>query len=170
MNPFVFVNKSVKYLYREIFLYGLWHFSSYFPLFPQIMMNVRPKTWRLMGAKIGKGCSFGYGVYLDVSGMSRLEIGNNVGISSECLILFHRRDMRNYRQGMNQLELPMIQAKTKIEDNAHLGMRAMIMPGVTIGKGAVVGANSLVTKDVPPYTVVAGQPAKVIKEILPPEA
>jgi chloramphenicol O-acetyltransferase type B len=44
-------------------------------------------------------------------------------------------------------------------------MRSIIMPGVTIGEGAVVGAGSVVTKDVPPYSVVAGNPAKVIKYI-----
>ncbi len=48
-------------------------------------------------------------------------------------------------------------------------MRAMIMPGVTIGEGAVIAANSVVTKNVPPYTVVAGAPAKPIKTRFDPE-
>lgn len=52
---------------------------------------------------------------------------------------------------------------THIGDGAWLGMRAMIMPGVTIGEGAVVAANSVVTKDVAPYSIVAGSPAKQIK-------
>ena len=48
-----------------------------------------------------------------------------------------------------------------------IGMETMIMPGVTIGDGAIVGAYSLVTKDIPLYTIAAERPAKVIKEISP---
>lgn len=51
-----------------------------------------------------------------------------------------------------------------IGDRAWIAYRAIILPGVTIGEGAVVGAGSVVTKDVPPYTIVAGNPAKVIKK------
>ena len=52
-----------------------------------------------------------------------------------------------------------------IEDKAWIGINSTILPGVTIGYGSIVGANSLVTKDVPPMTVVGGNPAKVIKQI-----
>lgn len=58
-----------------------------------------------------------------------------------------------------------------VEDDCWLGINVVVMSGVTIGKGAVVGANSIVTKDVAPYTVVAGVPAKLIKkrlDFLPP--
>ncbi|MCA2470966.1 MULTISPECIES: CatB-related O-acetyltransferase, partial [Vibrio] len=58
---------------------------------------------------------------------------------------------------------------TIIGDAVWIGMRAMIMPGVTIGEGAVIAANSVVTKNVPPYTVVAGAPAKPIKTRFDPE-
>jgi len=52
-----------------------------------------------------------------------------------------------------------------VEDNVWIGEKAAIMPGVTIGFGAIIGANSVVTKDVEPYTVVAGVPAKFIKRL-----
>ncbi|MBR4243334.1 MAG: hypothetical protein IKR98_05525 [Bacteroidaceae bacterium] len=52
-----------------------------------------------------------------------------------------------------------------IEDNVWIGEMACIMPGVTIGRGAIVGANAVVTHDVPPYTLVAGNPARIIKQI-----
>jgi acetyltransferase-like isoleucine patch superfamily enzyme len=55
-----------------------------------------------------------------------------------------------------------------IEDDAWIGSGAVILPGVRIGRGAVVGANSVVTEDVPPLTVVAGLPARPIRQLPPP--
>ena len=52
-----------------------------------------------------------------------------------------------------------------IEENAWIGEMSCIMPGVTIGRGAIIGANSVVTKDIPPYCMAAGSPARVIKQI-----
>lgn len=57
--------------------------------------------------------------------------------------------------------------KIIIEDDVWIGFNATILKGVTIGKGAIVGACSVVTKDVPPYTIVVGNPAKIIKSISP---
>ncbi len=56
-----------------------------------------------------------------------------------------------------------IAKKVKIGENVWVGARTTILPGVTIGDGAVIGAASVVTKDVPPYAVVGGNPAKIIK-------
>lgn len=53
----------------------------------------------------------------------------------------------------------------KIEDKVWLGINATVLPGVTLGYGCIVGANSVVTKDVPPMTIVAGNPARIIKKI-----
>lgn len=67
------------------------------------------------------------------------------------------------------LEVPMAlqgQAESKpvvIEDDVWVGARAIILPGVTIGAHSIVGAGSVVTKDVPPWTVVGGNPARIIK-------
>lgn len=51
-----------------------------------------------------------------------------------------------------------------IDDNVWLGELVCIMPGVTVGKGSIVGAHSVVTHDIPPYSIAVGSPAKVIKQ------
>jgi len=54
-----------------------------------------------------------------------------------------------------------------IEDDADLGVGAIVLPGVRVGRGAQVGAGAVVTRDVPPYAVVAGNPARVLRERAP---
>lgn len=83
-------------------------------------------------------------------------IGENVSISQEVLILTADHDVNSSDfAGRN---LPVY-----IEDYVWVGTRAVILPGVTIGKGALIAAGAVVTKNVIPYAVVAGVPAKVIK-------
>jgi acetyltransferase-like isoleucine patch superfamily enzyme len=85
----------------------------------------------------------------------RITIGNHVSISAETTILTADHDVQSPR--FTGRERPVT-----IGDYVFLGTRCMIMPGVTIGRGAVVGAGSVVTRDVPDYAIVAGIPAKVI--------
>ncbi|MDH4236354.1 MAG: hypothetical protein OEV17_03815 [Nitrospira sp.] len=59
--------------------------------------------------------------------------------------------------------------KVDIHDKAWIGLDAIILKGVTIGEGAIVGAGSVVSKDVPPFTIVAGNPARVVRELGPDE-
>jgi len=154
-----------KFLKRE-WKYFLWYISAYFPLLPSFMFDkYRAKIWKWIGVKIGKNVGLGYGIYLDVDGYKRLTIEDNVMIAAECLILLHRRDLSLYTRERLQCELPHLKLEIHIEENATIGMRSVILPGVTIGKGAVVGAGSVVTKDIPPYSIAVGNPAKVIKII-----
>ncbi len=55
--------------------------------------------------------------------------------------------------------------RVEIQDNVWIGERCAILKGVTIGKGSIVGCNSVVTRDVPPYCIVAGNPARVVKQL-----
>jgi acetyltransferase-like isoleucine patch superfamily enzyme len=84
-----------------------------------------------------------------------LSIGDNVSVSAEVAIVTtqHRPEDPNF--GVESRAVV-------IEDHVWIGMRAMIMPGVTVGRGAVVAAGAVVTKDVPPLAVVGGVPAKLI--------
>ena len=83
-------------------------------------------------------------------------IGSNVSISQEVIVLTGDHDV-------NAADFAGRNAGVKIEDYVWIGTRATILPGVTIGKGALVAAGAIVTKDVIPYAIVAGVPAKIIK-------
>jgi acetyltransferase-like isoleucine patch superfamily enzyme len=118
---------------------------------------------RLRGVKIGKGSKINRTVQIDDANPEMVEIGKKVWVTSGVLILCHQRDLNYYKKRKAVMDCPLKYGKVKIMDGAHIGIGAILMPGVTIGEGAVIGAGSVVTKDVPPYTVSAGVPAKVIK-------
>ena len=104
-----------------------------------------------------------------------LHIGDYVCIAAEVIILMggnhnHRTDWFCLYPFMDFIDDSYAsKGDTHIHDGAWLGMRSMVMPGVTIGEGAVIAANSVVTKDVEPYSVVAGSPAKHVKYRFAPE-
>ena len=126
---------------------------------------IRPYLWKKMGCKVGKKVFIGYGVWLDFNYAHLIEIGDNVHITNMCLLLCHQRDIDQYAVGDDSSTLPYKKDKIIIEDGVMIGMNTTIMPGVRIGKGSIIGAKSLVVDDIPPWTVAAGNPAKIIKSI-----
>ncbi|CAM4007416.1 chloramphenicol O-acetyltransferase type B [Kerstersia gyiorum] len=102
--------------------------------------------------------------------IDQLYIGDYVCIGAQAVILMggnhtHRMDWFSLYPFVETLEQAYVgKGDTTIGDDAWIGMRAMIMPGVTIGEGAVVASGAIVTKDVAPYTVVAGNPAVPIRQ------
>ena len=113
----------------------------------------------------GDGSSFGDGGH--ISCINRVAIGNGVRIGRKVFITdnSHGASERALLDIPANLRPLVSKGPVVIEDNAWIGEMACIMPGVTIGRGAIIGANSVVTHDVPPYTLVAGNPAKIIKQI-----
>lgn len=105
--------------------------------------------------KIGNHCSIGRGVLLDAR--SGIEISNNVTISSYALIwsLHH-----NY----NDINFKPVGGKVEIGAYVWICSRVIILPGVKIGEGAVIAAGAVVTKDVEPFSIMGGVPAKKIGE------
>ncbi len=120
---------------------------------------------RLRGVYVGKRAHIGRHVYIDDRNPELVYIGNGVAVCTGVMILAHQRDLTKYRIGMWAMENPLIDKKVIINDGAHIGIGAIILPGVTIGKGAIIGAGSVVTKDIPDYSIAVGMPAKVIKKI-----
>lgn len=107
------------------------------------------------GITIGDDTIVGFRTFLD--GRDRLKIGNHVDIASEVMIYNSEHDLA-------AAEFNATHAPVTIEDYVFIGPRAIILPGVTIGRGAVVAAGAVVTKDVPEFAIVGGVPAKVIGE------
>lgn len=113
-----------------------------------------------MGRGIIIGDNSGLGVNCSVRGP--LEIGANVMMGPDVIIMTNSHNTSRTDIPMNQQGfLP--KKRVKIGDDVWIGARVIILPGVSIGKGSIVGAGAVVTKDVPDYTVVVGVPAKVIK-------
>jgi acetyltransferase-like isoleucine patch superfamily enzyme len=108
---------------------------------------------RRRAISIGTGTRINRDCCLDIRG--GLRIGNHVSISPEVAILTadHDRDDPAF---------PLRHRPVVIEDHVWIGMRATVLPGVTIGRGAVVAAGAVVTRDVEPLTIVAGTPARVV--------
>lgn len=124
----------------------------------------RPKYWKKSGVNTTGRFRVGYGVYFDAGNASQITIEDGVWIASECLLLCHRRVLNDYKVGDDYNELDYKIQPIVLKRGCVLGMRTIVMPGVTIGEGAIIGAGSIVTKDIPPYTVAVGNPAKVVKE------
>lgn len=153
----------------EVFRYFAFRWSPWFAI-----------TWRrlwarLFGCNASKGVSFSRRCLIDfpwnlkigenssiadfalVRASTNIEIGANVCISEGVRVLTASHDVSSPCFDLKR-------APVVIKDFVWIAMGAIILPGVTIGEGAVVGAGSVVTKDVEPWTVVAGNPAKFIKK------
>ena len=90
-----------------------------------------------------------------------ITVGNQVGIGPRVMILTSTHDAPERQSAI--LDAPLKFAPVIIQDHADIGIGAIILPGTNIGRGAQIGAGAVVTKDVPDYAVVAGNPAVVLK-------
>lgn len=114
--------------------------------------GINPLKKRLV---IGKTTSVGRNSYLDTRGT--IIIGDNVSISPDVKIITGQHDL-------NSNDFKYISSPVEIDDYVWIGSGAIILPGVRLGKGSVVAAGSVVTKNVENYSVVGGNPAKILKK------
>lgn len=109
--------------------------------------------------RVGRYCWFNIDCVLDVH--AEITIGNRVQLGQQVMLLTHTHELGPPgRRSAARRALPI-----RIENGAWLGARCTILPGVTVGKGAVVAAGAVVTKDVPANSMVAGVPARIVREL-----
>ncbi len=177
-DGFLFVGKKVKIHFPEMLTVGR-----------TVMMgsNVEINALSKEGIKIGNNVSILKNTIIECTGVIRelgvgLEIGNNVGIAQNCFIQVRGKvvigsnimfapnvSIFSENHIFSSVDLPILEQGTSrigvvIEDDVWLGTRSVILDGVRIGRGSIVAAGAIVNKDVPPYSIVAGIPAKVIKK------
>lgn len=111
--------------------------------------------YRRMGVEIGENSYLGSNVTIDYSHYWLIKIGRNVKIGPETLILAHDTSTKD-TLGYTKIGI------VDIKDGVFIGSKSIILPHVVLGEGSIIGAGSVVTKDVPARVVVAGNPAKVI--------
>ena len=171
------IKRRLIAIYLEAITGFLWWFVGFIP-----SHHFRRFFYRLFGMKIGRGSTIhmmariydprhitigedtliGEQATLDgrkqlPNSQGGLEVGSHVDIASQVMIWTSEHDI-------NSPDMRPVEEKVTIEDYVFIGPRAIILPGVTVGKGAIVAAGAVVTKDVPPKTVVGGIPAQKISD------
>jgi len=118
-------------------------------------------TWRRwarlreLGLKLGKNVNLPDSVWIDTSHCHLISIGDHCGFGEGVSILAHDALANEFMDATRV-------GRVTIHESCHIGMRAVILPGVEIGPRAIIGAGSVVTKSVPENTVAAGNPAHII--------
>ena len=159
---FGFIWFTIKTILKRAFF--TYSYKGYF-LEPLNKKFIRPFIWRFCGCKLGKNVHIGHMVRMDFGNTELITLGDNVVLSNGVTILCHKRDVSEYKKGNLATRLPFVYAPVVIESNVQVGLNCTIMPGVTIGEGAIIGTNALVTKDVPAWSIAVGSPAKVVKQL-----
>lgn len=127
--------------------------------------KVRPKLMRKMGCHVGKGCFIGDNVRIDTGHADMITLEDGVSVAGGTRLLCHQRDFTHYFVGSDYMKLGYTIKPIVLKKGCLIGMESFVLPGVTVGEGAIVGAGSLVSKDIPAWTVATGRPAKVVREI-----
>lgn len=118
-----------------------------------------PQVIILDNVTMGQRCHIGC--------INKVVIGNGVLMGSNILIIDHQHGSTTERSLIPPKDRELIsKGPIIIEDSVWIGDNVAIMPNVTIGEGSIIGSNTVVTKNVPAYSVVAGNPAKIIRELV----
>lgn len=170
---FLFFKKEVNFM-KKIYQFLFMYIIKYTP---ECMRDIRSFFIRKYICTCGKNVSIGRCCFIhkntfigENSGIgykchinNGVQIGDNVLMGLEVLTytqnhIFKDINIPIRKQGMSEI------SKIVIEDDVWIGARVCILPGVRIGRGSVIGAYSVIAKDIPPFSVVVGNPGKIIKK------
>ncbi|MCC8068392.1 MAG: acyltransferase [Ruminococcus sp.] len=167
--PEDYTDVSLSRIFRQFFLstyrrflLNTMNWALLEPINPRLL---RPWILRRLGAKVGKSVFIGEHVNIDLNHANLITIDDDVHVTGQTTLLCHKKDMTLYFKGDNYSDLQYKLAPIHLCKGCSTGTGTLVMPGVTIGEGSIIGAGSLVTKDIPSWSIAVGRPAKVIKEI-----
>jgi acetyltransferase-like isoleucine patch superfamily enzyme len=154
------LEKSSSERDMNIFLFGFKRFLNY--LLETIAYNCPINTWRVQfhrwrGVHIENNVHIGRRCTLDHAYPEYIYIKERVALTGDVYILAHSTTLDSFKSSFDSFVAPVI-----IEEGALIGIRVTILPGVTIGKGSVISAGSVINKDVPQNTVVAVAKNRII--------
>lgn len=168
--------RSKKYSKNEVFRRIMWGVGRlFFRLSPRPCFGWRRFVLRCFGAKIGANVNTYPSTWIyfpwnltvgDWSAMGEQVLIYNLGpvTIGEKVTVSHRAQLCAGTHDYTQPDLPLIKPPIIVHDQAWICADAFVGPGVTIGEGAIIGARCVVTKNVEPWTIMAGNPAKLIKK------
>jgi acetyltransferase-like isoleucine patch superfamily enzyme len=136
--------------------YFLLSLAMYCPLPPSFRIGLH----RRRGVNIGNNSMIGLNVYLDIAFPNFIKLGNNVSLAGNNCIVCHSNPYSHFAKVLESYVAPVV-----IEDDVWIAIGAIILPGVTIGRGSIVMAGAVVTENVPEHVIVGGVPAKIVKTI-----
>ncbi len=120
---------------------------------------------RLRGVKMGAGCFIDPSAIVETAYPQNVRLGDDVRITAGAVIMTHIKAPHYLREtGI----MPPVVKPVVLEDHCFIGVNAVVMPGVTVGAASVVASGAVAVNNVPPYTMVSGNPAKVIKRFPKP--
>ncbi|MDX2018659.1 MAG: acyltransferase [Deltaproteobacteria bacterium] len=128
--------------------------------------RTRKLFFRLTGVHIGKGTNITPGLVINDGYSGLCSIGDRVSIATNVTLVADSNPNNSILAEHPYVKQHLIKtAPVIIEDDAWLGTNAIVLPGVRIGRGSIVGAGAVVVNDVPPHTIVAGVPARVVRSL-----
>ncbi|MHA1299176.1 MAG: acyltransferase [Candidatus Helarchaeota archaeon] len=130
--------------------------------------GLRARLNRARGVRIGKNVWLGRNVYIEDQYPSQVIIEDGVQIAAYTIIVAHGKEIMRMKPGQYPTESPMFPRPTIIKKGAWIGIRSTILGGIIIGEGAVVASGSVVSKNVPDFTMVAGNPARIVAKLPKP--
>lgn len=161
VNLFTVIGKVFSNFYHAL-LQSMMDWVIFAPIAHRMF---RPWLLRRMGAKVGKGVYIGDNCKFDLNHSDLLTVEDHVHIASGTRLLCHQRNLSHYYKGDDYAKLGYKLAPIVLKKGCLVGMESFVMPGVTIGEGSIVGAGSLISKNIPDWTIAVGRPAKCVKEI-----